>query len=259
MRMRREQERTMAEEGQSCFGRRERLTGGETRELAVSEAGAREAGERTERRERRERRQRRLDKRLERAERRQRREEIERIERAERRQRRDDRRQRREDRRERRDDRRERREPERTLRAHRTPARRRTSQRNGIPSTQLVQLHPPLPMYEPASPVPTQEELPEYREQFHKYLDLLSFDARYSPVLRFNKSLIKNQAHMNELIRRFESFRVFPSSVDPHKLVHIDDRHYDQMIPELIEINQSRFSHSEEEIRLAIAMSTMEV
>lgn len=78
------------------------------------------------------------------------------------------------------------------------------------------------------------EELPAYRESFHKYLDVMSFDSRFSPVLRFNKSLIKNTVELNKLINRFKEFNVFPESIDPFSLNLIDERHFDDLIPELI-------------------------
>lgn len=78
------------------------------------------------------------------------------------------------------------------------------------------------------------EALPPYTPNLNKYLDVLSFDARFMPVLRFNKSIIKNKRELGNSIKQFHQFGVFPNEIDPFDLNLIDDRFYDDMIPNLI-------------------------
>lgn len=113
-----------------------------------------------------------------------------------------------------------------------------------------VQINPHQPRYSilPSSPrqnnqnnrfsqlnnPPLDEEIPPYRPTFHKYLDLMSFDPRYTPVLRVNKNLIKSHEELKVFIGKFQEFNVFPESIDPYELSLVDDRHFDDLIPQLI-------------------------
>lgn len=77
-------------------------------------------------------------------------------------------------------------------------------------------------------------EIPSYRASLHKYLDLMSFDPRFGPCLRINKALVKDQGKLKESIVEFNRFNKLPNSVDLWKINHVDDAHYDDILPELI-------------------------
>ena len=79
-------------------------------------------------------------------------------------------------------------------------------------------------------------EIPPYHATLHKYLDLISYDPRIVPCLRVNRSLIKNNDKLSESIFQFLKFNLFPESIDPWEISHIDDQHYDDLIPDLIPV-----------------------
>lgn len=79
-------------------------------------------------------------------------------------------------------------------------------------------------------------EIPPYHATLHKYLDLISYDPRVVPCLRVNRSLIKSNDKLSESIFQFLKFNLFPESIDPWEISHIDDQHYDDLIPDLIPV-----------------------
>lgn len=79
-------------------------------------------------------------------------------------------------------------------------------------------------------------EIPPYHATLHKYLDLISYDPRVVPCLRVNRALIKSNDKLSESIFQFLKFNLFPESIDPWEISHIDDQHYDDLIPELIPV-----------------------
>lgn len=109
----------------------------------------------------------------------------------------------------------------------------------------------------------TYEEVPPYHATLHKYLDLISFDPRIVPCLRINRSLVRSQAKLSDAIIKFKDFNLFPSAIDPWYISHVDDRHFEDLIPELLstlppEQDQSESPASlaeEENLRLAIRLS----
>lgn len=80
-------------------------------------------------------------------------------------------------------------------------------------------------------------EIPPYHATLHKYLDLISYDPRVVPCLRVNRSLIKSNDKLSESIFQFLKFNLFPESIDPWEISHIDDQHYDDLIPDLIPVD----------------------
>lgn len=89
----------------------------------------------------------------------------------------------------------------------------------------------------PTSPPPMDEyaETPPYRERLHRKYDLLSYDPRYNvPVLRINRSLIKNDLLLQNVIIRFAKFNLLPPDVDVWDLDQIDDRFFQDLLPELL-------------------------
>lgn len=77
-------------------------------------------------------------------------------------------------------------------------------------------------------------EIPPYRASLHKYLDLMSFDPRFVPCLRINRSLVRNHDKLQESIHEFKRFNKLPNSVDLWKINHVDDAHFDDILPDLI-------------------------
>lgn len=84
-----------------------------------------------------------------------------------------------------------------------------------------------------------EEEIPPYHATLHKYLDLMSFDPRIVPCLRVNRALIKNNDSLSQFITQFLKFNLFPESVDPWEISHINDQDYDDLIPELIPVESN--------------------
>ncbi|CUM67785.1 uncharacterized protein PRCAT00005490001 [Priceomyces carsonii] len=78
------------------------------------------------------------------------------------------------------------------------------------------------------------DEIPPYRPTLHKYLDLISFDPRFAPVLRVNKTLVKNDKVLKNSIANFKKYNMLPSEVDLWKIHHVDDKEFDTIIPDLI-------------------------
>ncbi|KAK6463233.1 hypothetical protein DFJ63DRAFT_312556 [Scheffersomyces coipomensis] len=94
----------------------------------------------------------------------------------------------------------------------------------------------------PSIPPPTDEynifdneESPPYREQLHKYLDLISFDPRYNiPIIRINKSLIKNDKNLRKSIKKLIKFNLIPRDIDLWNLNKVDDNDFEAVIPGLL-------------------------
>ena len=87
------------------------------------------------------------------------------------------------------------------------------------------------------APPPMDEyaETPPYRERLHRKYDLLSYDPRYNvPVLRINRSLIKNDLLLQKVIIRFAKFNLLPPDVDVWDLDQIDDRFFQDILPQLL-------------------------
>lgn len=80
------------------------------------------------------------------------------------------------------------------------------------------------------------EEIPPYNVTLHKYLDRISFDPRFSPVLRINRKLVKSSKDLSKSIEEFQSFNLLPSAIDPWTISHVDDSEFEDMIPRLIQI-----------------------
>lgn len=122
-------------------------------------------------------------------------------------------------------------------------------------------------------------EIPPYHATLHKYLDLISYDPRVVPCLRVNRSLIRSNDKLTESIFQFLKFNLFPESIDPWEISHIDDQHYDDLIPDLIPLEtdssdvlpnipyESHYSHhnnmvpqiiSDDDYEYALYLSTLE-
>lgn len=78
------------------------------------------------------------------------------------------------------------------------------------------------------------EDIPPYRAQLHKYLDLVAYDERFAPVLRVNRYLIDGDCELTEAIDKFKQFNLLPKKTDLWSISHVDDNEYEQMIPVLI-------------------------
>lgn len=84
-----------------------------------------------------------------------------------------------------------------------------------------------------------EEEIPPYSATLHKYLDMMSFDSRFAPVLRINRYIVNNENKLIESIKKFNEFQVIPKSVNLWDICHIDDIEYESRIPELIQEGSS--------------------
>lgn len=78
------------------------------------------------------------------------------------------------------------------------------------------------------------EDIPPYRAQLHKYLDLMSYDERFTPILRVNCHLINGDTELNAAIDKFTHFNLLPQKTDLWLISHVDDNEYEEMIPYLI-------------------------
>lgn len=78
------------------------------------------------------------------------------------------------------------------------------------------------------------EDIPPYRAQLHKYLDLVAYDERFAPVLRVNRYLIYGDSELTEAIDKFKQFNLLPRKTDLWSISHVDDNEYEQMIPALL-------------------------
>lgn len=97
-----------------------------------------------------------------------------------------------------------------------------------------VQTDDVLSLSEPTSDNEEDEdEIPPYHATLHKYLDLLSYDPRIVPCLRVNRALIKDESELFASISSLVSHNILPESINPFLISHIDDRHYDDLIPDL--------------------------
>lgn len=76
------------------------------------------------------------------------------------------------------------------------------------------------------------EGIPPYQAQLHRYLDLMAYDERFSPVLRVNRYLVHGDGELAEAIATFSRFNLLPT--DLWSVLHIDERDYERLIPELI-------------------------
>lgn len=78
------------------------------------------------------------------------------------------------------------------------------------------------------------EDIPPYHAQLHKYLDLVAYDERFTPVLRVNRYLISGDSELTAAIEKFTRFNLLPEQTDLWSISHVDDNDYEQMIPALI-------------------------
>lgn len=78
------------------------------------------------------------------------------------------------------------------------------------------------------------EDIPPYRPQLHKYLDLMSYDERFAPVLRVNRYLVSGEQELSEAIHKFTQFNLLPQQTNLWSISHVDDNDYERMIPVLI-------------------------
>ena len=90
---------------------------------------------------------------------------------------------------------------------------------------------------------PFEEETPPYRARLHKYLDLMSYDPRVFPCLRFNRTLLRDNEALAESVRQFLDFQLFPEYIDPWSLSRIDDKDYEDAIPELLCQSDASMAH----------------
>ncbi|KAK6198873.1 uncharacterized protein RJT21DRAFT_51754 [Scheffersomyces amazonensis] len=116
---------------------------------------------------------------------------------------------------------------ETSVRSRRRRRRRRVDSDNqSIPS-----IPPPTDEYDTWE----DEQSPPYRAHLHKYLDLISFDPRYNvPVLRINKSLIRNDKNLKKSIKKLLKFNMIPSDVNLWKIIRIDDNEFEMILPGLL-------------------------
>lgn len=78
------------------------------------------------------------------------------------------------------------------------------------------------------------DDLPPYHAQLHRYLDLVSYDNRFAPVLRVNRYLVHNERELKKAIRKFSKFNLIPKRTNLWTISHVDDEEYERMIPTLI-------------------------
>ncbi|KAM9937156.1 hypothetical protein OXX80_003309 [Metschnikowia pulcherrima] len=91
--------------------------------------------------------------------------------------------------------------------------------------------HPPRDEYTIAD-----NNIPPYRSQLHRYLDLVSYDERFGPVLRVNRHLVHGDNDLHAAIARLTRCNLLPQNTDLWHVSHVDDRDYETMIPALIPI-----------------------
>lgn len=78
------------------------------------------------------------------------------------------------------------------------------------------------------------EDIPPYRAQLHKYLDLVLYDERFTPILRVNRYLVNGDSELSAAIDKLTQFNLLPKQTNLWSISHIDDNDYEQMIPVLI-------------------------
>ncbi|KAM9914268.1 hypothetical protein OXX69_000796 [Metschnikowia pulcherrima] len=91
--------------------------------------------------------------------------------------------------------------------------------------------HPPRDEY-----TIVDNNIPPYRSQLHRYLDLVSYDERFGPVLRVNRHLVHGDNDLHAAIARLTRCNLLPQNTDLWHVSHVDDRDYETMIPALIPI-----------------------
>lgn len=79
-----------------------------------------------------------------------------------------------------------------------------------------------------------EEDIPPYRAQLHRYLDLISYDERFTPILRVNRYLVNTDSELTSAINKFAKFNLLPRQTDLWAISHVDDNEYESMIPALI-------------------------
>lgn len=79
-----------------------------------------------------------------------------------------------------------------------------------------------------------EEDIPPYRAQLHRYLDLISYDERFTPILRVNRYLVNNDSDLTTAINKFSKFNLLPLQTNLWAISHVDDNEYENMIPALI-------------------------
>lgn len=78
------------------------------------------------------------------------------------------------------------------------------------------------------------EDIPPYRAQLHKYLDLVLYDERFTPILRVNRYLVNGDSELTAAIDKLTQFNLLPKRTNLWSISHIDDNDYEEMIPVLI-------------------------
>lgn len=79
-----------------------------------------------------------------------------------------------------------------------------------------------------------EEDIPPYRAQLHRYLDLVSYDERFTPILRVNRYLVSTDKELTTAITKFSKFNLLPETTNLWAISHVDDNEYENMIPSLI-------------------------
>lgn len=77
------------------------------------------------------------------------------------------------------------------------------------------------------------EEIPPYRAQLHRYLDLILYDERFTPILRVNRHLVQGETDLQAAIGKLTKFNLLPAT-NLWAISHVDDTEYESMIPMLI-------------------------
>lgn len=83
------------------------------------------------------------------------------------------------------------------------------------------------------------EQSPPYYEHLNNNLDLVSYDERFSPVLRVNCRLVSGDYELAQAIAKFAEFKLLPQGTDLWCISHIDDRNFDNLIPLLIQMAEN--------------------
>lgn len=102
-------------------------------------------------------------------------------------------------------------------------------------SLNAVAPHNPLPNAEPPKDEYTlDDETPPYCALLHKYLDLVSYDERFSPCLRVNRYLVTREEELNKAIDKLTRCNLLPTRTNLWHVSHVDDNDYERVIPALI-------------------------
>lgn len=78
-------------------------------------------------------------------------------------------------------------------------------------------------------------QVPPYCENLNKAVDLILFDPRYAyPVLRFNRKLINSTGELLVTITKLLDMHLLPGDIDIHEIRRVDDRKFNDILPELL-------------------------